>query len=218
MSSPTELAGDLRMLPRTKRKRKSKKLPATAAGQALGYSLQYTRLTALLLEAGDKSCCTLEVLDDVAEQEPEGKTKLFQSKSALTDNPVADRAISLWKTLFNWLELVKAGHVPTETLFEIYVSRPVNGELVDSFHNCRSDKDAKMAIKKARDLLWGKGPDFPKRAVLSKILSRYVNPVLGADEKLLGPILVNLQLKCGSGSPQADIETVIRRGQTMRLG
>src|SRR5206468_6344410 len=33
-----------------------------------------------------------------------------------------------------------------------------------------------------------------------------------ADDKLLLPIIANLRLKCGSGSPQADIEAAIRKG------
>ncbi len=50
-----------------------KKVPATAPGQALGYGLQYTRLTAMLLAASGGSICSLEVLDDIAEQTPDGK-------------------------------------------------------------------------------------------------------------------------------------------------
>jgi hypothetical protein len=201
-------------MPRTtKPKGKSKKAPATAAGQALGYSLQYTRLTAMLLEARDESSCSLEVLDDVAEQKPGGKTRLAQSKSALTDNPVADRAIPLWKTIFNWLELVKGGFVvPSATIFEIYVSRPVRGKLIDCFHNCGSHADAKAAMNIARKLLWGESPRSAQRAALPVNLSRYVNAVLEADDKLLLPIIANLRLKCGSGSPQADIEAAIRKG------
>jgi hypothetical protein len=61
-----------------------------------------------------------------------GTTHLTQSKSTLTDNPVADRAVSLWKTLYNWLELVNLKLVdPDTTTFEIYVSRQVGGDLVE---------------------------------------------------------------------------------------
>src|SRR5439155_18620991 len=99
-------------MPRALRaKAKRKNVLATAPAQALGYSLQYTRMTAMLLEAEDKSHCSLEVLEDVAEQNLSGKIKLSQSKSALGDNPIADRTVSLWKTLYNWTELVKGGLV-----------------------------------------------------------------------------------------------------------
>jgi len=44
----------------------------------------------------------MEYLDDVAQQHADKGTRLIQSKSALTSNPVTDRAKSLWKTLSNW--------------------------------------------------------------------------------------------------------------------
>jgi hypothetical protein len=201
------------MAPRPKPKGASEKVPATAAGQALGYSLQFTRLTALLLEAGGQSSCTLEVLEDVAEEKQYGSRKLSQTKSALTVNPVADHAISLWKTLCNWLKLVERRVVvPTDTVFELYVSRSVTGQLIKRFHDSRSNADAKAAMNLARKLLWGKPPGFTQRAKLPVKLSRYVNPVLEADDNVILPIIVNLQLKCGSGSPQADIEAAIRQG------
>jgi len=187
-------------------------VPATAPGQALGYSLQYTRLTAMLLEAEGGSLCSLEVLDDVAEQTGDGKAKLIQSKSSLTANPVADRAIPLWKALFNWLEIVKRGLVdPVQTVFELYVSREVEGELISDFGRSRSPEEARFAVNKARKQLWGEAPAYDRKDSLAKGLGRYANPVLEANEEILLPIIVNLRLVCGSGSPQSDIETVIRR-------
>ncbi len=60
-------------------------------GQALGYSLQFTLLTHLLLQAPEGSLCSLEVLDDVAQENNSGDIRFIQSKSALTANPAADR-------------------------------------------------------------------------------------------------------------------------------
>jgi hypothetical protein len=37
-----------------------------------------------------------------------------------------------------------------------------------------------------------------------------VNGFLEADESLVAPIIKNMRLTCGSGSPQADLETIIR--------
>ena len=73
-------------------------------GQALGIGLQYTRLLQMLLQANPGIACSMEYLDDVAEESAQG-IKLGQSKSALTANPVANRAKSLWKTLSNWVTL-----------------------------------------------------------------------------------------------------------------
>jgi hypothetical protein len=185
-------------------------VPATAAGQYLGFSLQSTLLAIKLRKAAIGSACSLEVLDDVAEQAEDGATYLTQSKSALTDNPVADRAVSLWKTLYNWLELVKLGRVhPDTTTFEIYVSRPVNGDLVEGFHNASTDNESIKALASARDMLWGHTPDYPLRMELSPKLQKYVNSVFEADESLIIPVIRNFSLTCGSGSPQTDFEKII---------
>jgi hypothetical protein len=189
---------------------RDKKIPATAAGQYLGYSLQSTLLAIRLRKAAEGAACSLEVLDDVSEQMEDGTTHLIQSKSALTDNPVADRAVSLWKTLFNWLELFNLGLAnPDTTTFEIYVSRSVRGDIVERFHKALTDKDAAQALTFARDMLWGPVPDFSLKANLAPNIRKYVNPVLEADESLVIPIIQNFSLTCGSGSPQADFEKLI---------
>ena len=78
----------------------------------------------MLLEAPPGSFCSLEVLDDTATEHPDGTAHLGQSKSALGDNPVADRATSLWKTFYNWSQLVQKGLIyPEKTSFELYVSK-----------------------------------------------------------------------------------------------
>jgi hypothetical protein len=153
----------------------------------------------------------MEVLDDVAQQAADGTTTLAQSKSALTDNPVANRAVPLWKAILNWMELVKQGLAdPSKTTFELYVSRQVDGDLINAFHESHSLSEAQAAIAKARALLWGDGPQYAGRDDIPEHLSKYVTPVLTADETLLVPIIANLRLTCGSGSPQADIEALIR--------
>jgi len=131
----------------TGRKRKT-----DASGQALGYSLQWTRLTHMLLEAPEGAYCSLECLDDIAEHRPGEGVRLVQSKSALAANPVANRAKSLWKTLSNWLALRPGQDYPPENvIFEIYVSRPVEGKLVEAFHNATSAEQAIAAIALARE-------------------------------------------------------------------
>jgi len=187
------------------------KAPATAAGQYLGYSLQQTLLATRLRQASAGSACSLEVLDDVAEQAEDGTTHLTQSKSALTDNPVADRAVSLWKTLCNWLELVKLKLVdPDTTTFEIYVSRTVTGDLVELFRKAASDTEATQALSMARDLLWGTAPNRPHKPAISAALQKYANPVLEADESLVIPIIRNFRMTCSdSGSPISDFEKLI---------
>lgn len=182
-----------------------------ASGQALGYALQYTRLAHILLEAADGTHCSLECLDDVAADSPEHGVRLVQSKSALTSNPVADRAQSLWKTFSNWLDFRESADFPAgKTIFEIYVSRPVDGKIVRAFHNATSKEQAIAAIELARGELWGASPEYPLRDKLSSEISKYVNRVLKSNTVVLSEILCNFRLVCGSGSPNADLEALIR--------
>lgn len=189
-----------------RRKRKTE-----VPGQALGYGLQYTRLTQLLLQAPEGSFCSMEVLDDVAEQHPKKGVRLIQSKSALTANPVSDRAKSLWKTLSNWVEASAAWDIDLEkTMFEIYVSRPVGGAIVQSFADANSLEAARAAISQARVELWGEAPDFPLKSELAEDIAPYVENVLSADCARIAQIIRNFHLTCGSGSPQSDVEAIIR--------
>lgn len=179
-------------------------------GQALGYGLQYTRLVHLLFLAPEGSYCSLEYLDDVAQEDPQG-VKLVQSKSAITANPVANRAKPLWKTLSNWITLAASGGcAPDNTLFEIYVSRPVTGTLVDAFSAASTPDAARSAILQARSELWGDAPGFAKRAEVAAEIAPYVENFFGAAPDLLSRVIQNFSLTCGSGNPYADIETILK--------
>ena len=190
---------------------RSKSRRTEVPGQALGYGLQYTRLTQLLLEAPVGSFCSMEYLDDVAQQQTDDSVRLIQSKSALTSNPVADRAKSLWKTLSNWTALASDSDCDLEkTIFEIYVSRPVHGQLVEAFSSAHTMEEARAAIAQARDALWGQGPEFPLKSATAGEIAPYLERVFGADAARMERIVCNFQLTHGSGSPQADIEAAIR--------
>lgn len=180
-------------------------------GQALGYGLQYTRLTQLLLQAPEGSFCSMEVLDDVAQQHPKKGVRLIQSKSALTANPVSDRAKSLWKTLSNWVDASATWDFELEkTMFEIYVSRPVGGAIIQSFADAKTLEAARAAIAQAQVELWGESPDFPLKGELAEEITPYVERVFNADPERSAQIVCNFHLTCGSGSPHADVEAIIR--------
>lgn len=190
----------------TARPRRKTEVP----GQALGIGLQYTRLVQLLLQALPGSACSLEYLDDVAQEDAQG-VKLGQSKSALTANPVADRAKSLWKTLSNWVTLAEDGGCdPDRTVFEMYVSRPVSGTLVEAFSAATTLDAAHDAILMARTTLWGEVPEYPQRSNVAAQIAPYVSKVFGADQALVARIIKNFTLTCGSGSPQADVEAILK--------
>jgi len=165
----------------------------------------------MLLEAPEGTHCSMEVLDDVVEHGPIDSQRLVQSKSALTDNPVADRATSLWKSLFNWLQLIRGGFVKTEnTIYELYVSRQVSGRIVCSFHEAETHEAASTALDQAKRELLGDPPDFLAKQTIRADLAKYVIPVLEAKSSEIVPLIQRMRLTCGSGSPQADIEAIVR--------
>ena len=179
-------------------------------GQALGYALQYTRLTQLLLQAPAGSFCSMEVLDDVAQEHPSEGMRLVQSKSALTANPVSDRAKSLWKTLSNWVHAAsRPGFDVQNTVFEIYVSRPVEGLIVQSFADAKTLDAASLAVARSRAELWGPGPEFALKGEVAIDIAPYLDTVFTADLELVARIICNFRLTLGSGRPQADIEKII---------
>lgn len=180
-------------------------------GQALGIGLQYTRLVQLLLQAPPGAACSMEYLDDVAQEDAQS-VKLGQSKSALTANPVADRAKSLWKTLSNWVTLAEEGGCdPDRTVFEMYVSRPVSGMLVDAFSAATTLEAASAAVSAARVVLWGAAPEYLLRSAVATEIAPYVENVLNAgDPILVAKVIKNFTLTCASGSPQADVEAILK--------
>ena len=49
---------------------------------------------------------------------------VIQTKSSLTGNPIADRAVDLWRAFTNWINAVEAGQLSVEdTIFCIHVFR-----------------------------------------------------------------------------------------------
>jgi hypothetical protein len=178
-----------------------------------GYSLQTTRLTARLLEADPGSILSLEVFDDVGVDLPDGTRIAEQSKLFLDGNPVADRAVGLWKTLSNWVDAVRIGELdPAKTRFELYASKPVSGSLVEGFSKACSTPDAVKAIEAARQLLWGTPPIFSKKSSLAGSIRDYVNNVLEADEAITRQIILAFTFRQGGGVPQKDFEDLIRKG------
>ncbi|WP_217806360.1 ABC-three component system protein [Chromobacterium violaceum] len=152
----------------------------------------------------------MEYLDDVAQENAQG-VKLVQSKSAITANPVANRAKPLWKTLSNWVTLAESGGCdPDRTNFEIYVSRPVTGTFVDAFTAASSPETAREAILQARAELLGQPPAFAKHTEVATEIAPYVDKFFGADLDLVARIIRKFSLTCGSGNPYADIETILK--------
>lgn len=106
-----------------------------AAGPYLGFALQPVRLCYYLLSSPADSSVSLEYLDDIAVHYADGSVLLEQCKSALAHNPISDWSDDLWKTVVNWLDMVKTQKVEgTSTSFQLYVTPPKRGKLSMAIH------------------------------------------------------------------------------------
>lgn len=179
-----------------------------APGQFYGYSIQTTRMVARLLQCTQGQAVSLEVLDDVAVTG--GTTVAEQSKSGLAHNPVTDRSVELWKTLFNWLEAIRSGALTTETKFVLYVAQPHSGNLVKKLHDVQTLSNASRLIAELRDDLWGPAPEHRKKADLPSTLQKYVNGVLDASDDMLARLFMGFEHLQGSGSPVDDLTPLLR--------
>jgi hypothetical protein len=191
-----------------KRKKSAKKRSTQVPGQFYGYSLQITRLVARLLECSHGQAVSLEVIGDVGVTGDAG-TVAEEDKSGLAHNPVADRAVDLWKTLFNWVGDIRSGALNTETKFVLYVAQPHTGRIIKKLHEVRHPKDAMPLIAELRDEFWGKAPQRSKKASLSDTSALYVNGVLEASDDTLSRLFAGLEFKTGTGSPNDDLAPLL---------
>lgn len=180
-------------------------------GQALGYSLQVTRATARLLEAPPSTTISFEVLDDVAVTDAAAGVVAEQTKSAITHNPLADRAVDFWKTISNWLDAVCGGSLDlANTRFELYVSRKVHGPISDRFAAAATMEDAHTAIVAACDELWGPLPKQSKRNRVAAALKPYLENIFTADRDVLASLIEKFSIIRGRGVSAAEIDALVR--------
>jgi hypothetical protein len=151
----------------------------------------------------------LEVLDDVAVT---GGSKVVaeQSKSGLAHNPVADRSVDLWKTLFNWVDAIRSGALATETRFVLYTAQPYSGKIVARLHETQRPEDAALIIAELRDEFWGPEPERAKKSALPDTIVRYVNGVLEASDNTLSRLFAGFEYVTGSGSPVDDLVPLLK--------
>lgn len=118
-----------------------------AAGQLLGYAIQFPRALCHLLKAtpGCKIC--IEVHGDVATVHPSGEIISEEDKSSISTNPLTDKSIDLWKSLSNWVNSVIAGEFnPILTTFVLYRNRSGRSGLAETFNRCTTKEQAEQAL------------------------------------------------------------------------
>ncbi|MEH6695790.1 MAG: ABC-three component system protein [Hyphomonas sp.] len=133
------------------------KAKGAAPGQYLGYALQPTRLFFHLLDCPPNAAVGLEFVDDVSIHVNGKTTYAEQCKSALSQNPISNWHVDLWKTFVNWLENIEKGHIdPTTCQFRLYVTPAKTGPFAAKFSDIQDEDEIKKLIgeiEKARSAL-----------------------------------------------------------------
>jgi hypothetical protein len=149
------------------------------------------------LDAAAGTTVSLEVFEDVGEERPDGTKRAVQTKSITgSTNPVSDRSVGLWKTLANWVNAVQAGTlIVGSTIFELYVSKPCTGGLVQGLSDATTPAQATAILN-------GVGKDLLDAVHISQELLPYVKTVFGAEECIWVGIVLGFKFTSGTGSPR----------------
>ena len=165
-----------------------------------------------LLDADPDWLVSLEVFEDIGLEDPQGNRIAEQTKSTGNGNPVGDHAVGLWKTLNNWIDAVESGELDLErTLFEIYVSTPKAGRIVESFSRARTLDEAGTALEEAKHITWGDAPDYPLKRGIPKSIAEYLSRVFDADVSLVSKLIMSFTYRSGTGSPQQELRSLLSK-------
>jgi len=122
-----------------------------------GYLLQVKHMLYELISVDDR-IVSVEKLDDVAVETDGGVTAVQVKSVTSSNNPIADRSVVFWKTLYNWCAYVEEGMLPSNAVFRFAVvaNRTIKpGSIQESFKNARTDAEAKQALADAKATLIG---------------------------------------------------------------
>lgn len=125
-----------------------------AAGQLLGYSMQFPRALCRILQLEPNGGVGVEILGDVAVFLPENKKILEEDKSSINKNPLTDRSKDLWKTFYNWINIINKEELEIENVyFVLYCNQIGRKSLVNDFDQVNNKEMSLEAIKKAKETL-----------------------------------------------------------------
>lgn len=168
---------------------KSYKSKSSAPGQYLGFALQPVRLCFHLLNCADDAFVSIEHLDDVAVHYPDGRILLEQTKSALTHNPLSNWSEDFWKTISNWIDLLKVnGFCHSKVTFRYYVTPGKRmGKICSLFHVSQSDNDIKKLMVSLQKEL--------KKLEVEPSCMKYISRFLNATQEVQKTIIKNLVIE-----------------------
>jgi hypothetical protein len=84
----------------------------------------------------------------------------------------------------------------SRTVFELYVSRPVSGDIVARLNAVENKQQALSVFEELREKLWGAPPKFLERSKVATTLAPHLEEVFGRGASAFQTILPRFRLTC----------------------
>lgn len=167
----------------------------SAVSSWLGYKTQEYRLVQRLLEANNAGYVGFEILDDLEDHNGE-KTTLEQDKVSTTDrNIVSDHSKDLWKTLSNWIDLIKSGKIiADDTIFLLYTNKKHTSKILDLLLQPKNNQEATKSFYEILSIV-----NKP-----SSSIEHYVKNFANSKQEVCA-LITNFEYIYGSGSVPHDL-------------
>ncbi len=179
-------------------------MKSNAAGQLLGYSLQFPRALFHLLTCSPDDSVSIEVIGDVATQKADNSLVTEEDKSSITGNPLTNKSTDLWKTFYNWVKAINDNDIDVKlTKFILYCNRSGQHGIVDEFSAATNKDDALTAIEYAKDKL----ADIKE----GHAAWEFYNYVINDNENILLDIIIRFELQIGEGASYDGLREELRK-------
>ncbi len=178
-------------------------MKSNAAGQLLGYTLQFPRALYHLLRSGPGDKVSIEVWGDVATLTSDFHLIAEEDKSSIIGNPLTDRSTNLWKTFSNWIEEINCGNLDVQkTKFILYCNQTGGHGIVDEFNSAQNKPEAQKAIDYAKTKLNDIKPEHE--------IWKYYDFVVNQHETLLLDVIERFELQVGKTSGYDEVRHEIK--------
>lgn len=129
------------------------------------FVLQTRHLLYELLDMNDdEAIVSTELFDDVAVQNNDGILAIQLKSSQSHNNPISDRAIDFWKTMYNWMIYCEENTLDiNKTEFKLVINsleEKQYGDISKSFDEAANKDEALKAIEKAKQELFYTGKNI----------------------------------------------------------
>ena len=148
------------------------------------YMIQAFHMLYVLISCQRGDVVSMELFDDLGVNREENTVEAIQIKSVTSENnPVSNKSIDLWKTLYNWLMGVKNEEIPLEkTLFTLFITVNKSGDVVKAFNESKNNTEALNAWEETKELFFD-GDTIKKK--IPDAYKTYVETFFAEDNKTI---------------------------------